>query len=168
VLAALPLLPLPLLLPLLGHLLESVAGLLREGARHDGFELGRGVRPQAPQRRRRDVLMLAEELALTLALERRPSGEHLEEDAAERVDIGAVIDLAGAAALLGRHVRRRSDHQAAVRLLRRRLVPEQLGDAEVEHDGALAALHLLVADEHDVIGLEIAVDDAARVGGGQR
>ena len=47
--------------------------------------------------------------------ERRTAAQHLEEDHAQRVDVGAVIDLARAAALLGRHVRGRSHHRSGPR-----------------------------------------------------
>jgi hypothetical protein len=43
-----------------------------------------------------------------------------------------------------------------------------LGDAEVEDLGALAAGDLAVGHEEDVLGLEIAVDDASPVGGVER
>ena len=44
----------------------------------------------------------------------------------------------------------------------------ELRDAEVEHLCALATGHLGVADEEDVLRLEIAVDDAAHVRGAER
>ena len=50
--------------------------------------------------------------------ERRPAGHHLEQDAAERVDVGAVVDRARVARLLRRHVRRRSQHAAGAGLVR--------------------------------------------------
>ena len=48
---------------------------------------------------------------------RRAPAQHLEQDAAERVDVGRAVDLVvQAAALLGRHVRRRSEDDARARL----------------------------------------------------
>ena len=46
--------------------------------------------------------------------ERRGAGQALVEDAAERERVGAGVDLAAAARLLGRHVRRGSDHEAGL------------------------------------------------------
>src|SRR5438046_6229919 len=67
---------------------------------------------------------------------------------AERVDIGAVIDVGLALALLGRHVRRRAEHEASLRLVRRHTVRAgQLRDAEVrseEHTSELQSLTNLV------------------------
>src|ERR1041384_1922901 len=43
----------------------------------------------------------------------------------------------------------------------------ELGDAEVEQLDALAARDLRVSDDKDVVGLEVAVDDARGMGGCQ-
>ena len=61
--------------------------------------------------------------------------EHLEQDHAQRVDVGAVVDLALPVALLGRHVDRRAHHDAGARRCgrARRRTCHQLGEAEVEH-----------------------------------
>jgi hypothetical protein len=76
-------------------------------------------------------------------------------DAAEREQVGARVEVSVAAALLRRHVRGRSSPGGARRLRGR----VQLGDAEIEqlHPGDVARR------EEEVRGLEIAVDDAARV-----
>ena len=49
--------------------------------------------------------------------ERRSPADHLEQDAAERVDVGPVIDPSLRPALLGRHVHRRTDEVAAQRVV---------------------------------------------------
>ena len=74
----------------------------------------------------------------------------------ERVDVGALLDV-HAAALLGRHVRGRSHHDAGLRALALVGVAHQLGDAEVEQLGVRIAV--LRLHDPDVVGLEIAVDD---------
>ena len=53
------------------------------------------------------------------AVERRLPGEQLVRHAAERVDVGAMIDRRIARRLLGRHVRRRADRRAELRERRR-------------------------------------------------
>ncbi len=89
--------------------------------------------------------------------------QHLVDDDAERVDVRPLIDRL-AERLLRRHVPRRPHHPALLGLgvLARQLpVPRkrlaQLCQAEVED------LHAAVAREHDVVGLEVPVDDAPLV-----
>ena len=108
-----------------------------------------------------------------LALERAPASEHLVQQRAEREDVRAVIHRL-AFRLLGRHVghgaedgalgglrdSRPASSRVAVEALERRR--HQLREAEIEHfDDARVG-------DHHVARLEIAVDDAGRVGGGQR
>ena len=86
------------------------------------------------------------------------AGEQLEEQHAERVDVGRGGDLA-AGDLLGRGVLRRQGDAALARQHRHRfVVAEQLGDAEIEQ------LHLAVAVHEDVRRLQVAVDDQVGVG----
>jgi hypothetical protein len=93
------------------------------------------------RRRRRGGQVLHQHLAVALADERHAAGDHLVEHDAEGVDVGAVIDVAAALALLGGHVRRRAHHQAGAGAPRARLIAGELGDAEVEQldEVALAA-----------------------------
>ena len=91
--------------------------------------------------------------------ERRVAREHEGEHAAERVDVGAGVD-ALAADLLRRDVAERPDPAAGARRRGRRVEP--LGEPEVRQVDVLAA-----ADE-DVLGLDVAVDDPARVRGVER
>ena len=53
-----------------------------------------------------------EQLVRRAARERRLPGEQLVRQHAERVDVGAVIDVRIGARLLGRHVRRRAERHA--------------------------------------------------------
>jgi hypothetical protein len=94
--------------------------------------------------------------------ERRATGEHLEQHAAERVDVGAPVDLL-ALDLLGRHVRGRADDLAGARQLRVAGGGGELGQAEVDELRRLAVLR--VRCEQHVGRLEIAMDDARGVGG---
>ncbi len=104
-----------------------------------------------------------------ITTERRRAGDHLVEDRAEGEDIGAVVDGL-TANLLGRHVAQRAhghtglgqgrDRRCRPRV--QRLGRRQLGDAEIQDLGPPVAL------QEQVLGLEIAVHDAAGVGGGQR
>ena len=91
------------------------------------------------------------------AHEGRLAGEHLVRHGAERIDITAGADLALAHRLFGRHVRGRAErhaglrHPAAARLLHRQR------DAEVGDEGRAFL-------EQDVLGLDVAMDDAVAVG----
>jgi hypothetical protein len=71
-------------------------------------------------------------------------------------------------ALLGRHVVRRPDDRAGRGLGQAAGVGQELGDAEVEELHPLAGDHLGIRDQEDVVGLEVAVDDAGAMGGAQR
>ena len=91
-------------------------------------------------------------------VERDLAREQLERHAADRVEVGPRPDVLRHR-LLGRHVGRRADgvpgrgHERAGLHLRRRL-----GDAEV------GDLHPPVGRDHEVLGLEVAVDDPVLLG----
>src|SRR5690606_36126370 len=103
----------------------------------------------------------AQELRGIVGLERGATGEQLEEDQADGVEIGARVDLA-ARGLLRRHVARGPKHDALPRELLAAALVEQLGDAKVDDLDDLVAAEILA--QEDVLGLEIAVDDADVVG----
>ena len=98
-------------------------------------------------------------------LERAFAAEHLVEHGAEREHVRAMIDRQ-AAHLLRRHVAERPQDRAGVggerrpRVMSRSAGVDRLGETEVED------LDLVVARDHHVLGLEIAMHDAARVRGG--
>jgi hypothetical protein len=102
-----------------------------------------------------------------VAAEWAAPGQHLEKDDSHRVEIRARIDTF-ADGLLGRHVRGRP-HERSVPGQDARGRPcislaVDLGKAEVEH---LPVVRIAVAiDEHDVLGLQIAMDDTHRVRSG--
>lgn len=91
-----------------------------------------------------------------------PPGEGLVEDRPEGVEVAPGIDRL-TPHLLGRHVGRRSDDDPGLGELT--VGRPRLGDAEVEH---LCLEAGSVRDEEDVVGLDVAVDDAGAVGGVER
>ena len=131
-----------------------------------------GGRPGYGHRRRghRRGADLHEEIADALALEGQDAGHAFVRDDAERPEVGAVIDVAQAARLLGRHVVGRAEHGARLGAAREPLFARgrlDLRDAEVEHLGDLVVV-VRRADEEDVLRLQVAVDDARVVRALQR
>ena len=109
----------------------ALVRLLRERARDDAVPGGRQLGPQLGQPRRRLVQVREHDRQLALALERPLAREALEEHAAERVDVGAAVDLL-AADLLGRDVVDRADEAAvAGEAADRRDVPREAEVADV-------------------------------------
>ncbi|MEZ5977883.1 MAG: hypothetical protein R3F34_06675 [Planctomycetota bacterium] len=98
-----------------------------------------------------------------LGVERLRSGQQLVEQHAERVHVGARVDVDLAEArLLGRHVLRRADDLAELGVRRRpaQLAPHRLRDPEVDHLRDRRAVDLL---HEDVRRFEVAVDHALAV-----
>ena len=98
--------------------------------------------------------------------ERRLPDQHLVEDHAQGVEIGARVDGLSHR-LLGGHVLGRAEDRADLGqgLLPVPFVRAELGDAEVED---LGEVHVTVPiHQHDVVGLQVPVDDARLVGGGE-
>ena len=98
--------------------------------------------------------MLVGQSDRVVALEGQPSGEHLVEGDAHRVDVG-LGHHALALGLLGREIVGGAERLPG---LREAQVGYALGDAEVGH------LHPAVVGDEHVLGLDIAVDEAAAVG----
>ncbi len=94
---------------------------------------------------------------LVRAVERKRPGQHLVEDDAEGPDVGAGVDVL-AAELFGRHVGDGADGPA---LAGQAGLSRDLGQPEVGHPG-----DAFLGDE-DVGRLDVPVDDAVGVGGGQ-
>ena len=149
----------------LAHRLEAIVRRLRERLRGWPRRIGSGrAHPLGHRldgdRRLRHVLRRP--LPGRVGLEGELAGEHLVRHHAERVDVAARVDGL-ARELLGAHVRRRPEHHALLGELLLVLVflARPLGDAEVEdlHEVLLPG----ALDEHHVVGLEVAVHDAAPV-----
>ncbi len=125
------------------------------------------------------VAVAGDHLDEALALEGGSAGEHVEEGGAQGIHVGAGVDPV-ASALLGRHVMRRTD-DGVVGGQRERLglddVPGQaeVGESDAGRDGgdrlgesrAGAERGGVVLFEENVLGLDVAVDDAEGVGVGQ-
>ena len=137
------------------HLLGALVArrrVLRERAHHDHVEVARDVAADLRRRLGRRRQVLHRDLDRRVAVERRLAGEELVEDDAERVEIGALVDL-GAARLLGREVLRRADDRARLGHLAR----AGARDPEVGHLDAAFAV------DEDVVRLDVAVDDPVPV-----
>src|SRR5205823_7903173 len=111
-------------------------------------------------------------LAWCVAREWRLPGYHFVQNHADAPDIGPVINMR-AARLLRRHVTNGSQYRSQVGLsechrscsVRRSLGEGGFGklcNPEVEH------FHVSVRPEHDVLRLDVAMDNAGFVGGGER
>ncbi len=104
--------------------------------------------------------LLGEHLDRRAAAERRPELEHVGEEAADRVEVGARPHRQRATLLRAHVLRRPRDH--VLRRERRPLVARvvDVGQAEVDH--LHRGLRRRAGEEH-VVRLEIAMDDAVRV-----
>ena len=132
---------------------KPVVRVEREASRHDGLDRDGDVAAHRAQRGRRRGQAGQRRLHVVAAAERRSAGEHLEQEEAERVDVGAGVDRLRLH-LLGREVPRGADDRAGSRQVAPAL---GLRDAEVgDLDGPD------VGDEH-VRGLDVAMDDAVAV-----
>ena len=148
--------------------LPSVVGVLFETLLHDTFERTRRGRNDSRNRRRLLIQQRRDEAGLAVRRKRALAGRHLVEDGAEREQLGARIHLVRLHLLRG-HVWHRAHHHTGVgeRSRRRRVVDErrrrlvQLGETEVQD------LHAGLG-EHDVRRLQIPVDDADTMRGGER
>ena len=137
--------------------LEPVGRVLHQHALDDLEDPPLVGRDQLRRRNRLGDVLVADGEAV-LAVVGHRAGEALIRHHAQAVDVAPAIDGLGPG-LLGAHVVRRADgHSGAGELLPGR----RLGDPEVGQH----ALPELV--EHDVVGLDVAVDDAALRGVAQR
>ncbi len=145
---------------LVGVARATLAALLHAPADQLEHALGDAVvgGQQLDQRHGLLVHVLVEHGGVVVGLERHDAGEHEVEQDADRVDVDALVDLL-AEDLLRRQAGRGPEH---VLLGDVRRSGDQLGEAEVE-DLDVVGPPLPLA-QHDVGGLDVAMDDAARVG----
>ncbi len=135
--------------------LIALHGIFGDGLLDDGIDRRRQGRLDGSRRDRVVIHHLVDDGGRTLPGEGLLAGEHLVEHGAEREDVRAMVDAA-AGGLLGGKVARGAQHHA--RLGKAGIT--QLGDAEIHHlDGAAVG-------DHQVGGLQVAVDDACLVGKG--
>ena len=139
-----------------GAVLGAAFGRAGQHARHERVERRRDAVAQRGDARRVLEHDLEQRRVHLGARERRAPGEAVKEHAPERVDVGAGVDRADPAGLLGCHVERRP-HDHAGR--GERILAVVLGDPEVDELGLLDRS----VDQHDVRGLDVAVDDAPAV-----
>ncbi len=126
-----------------------------EGARHLGGAAMERNRRIAPDALRGGALVF-----LVAPLERASAGDELIEDDAEREDVAPCVDDL-AEDLLRRHVRGGSEGGRFVDA-RQRLVGAR--QALALRDPKVGDLHVAPLRDHDVRGLDVAMNDAARVG----
>ena len=151
---------------------NRAAGTLLETAIDDARERRRNVPLGGGQVRRIFFEDRRHRVDRRLAAERALARQHLVEHGAEREDVRAMIGRP-AAHLLGRHVADRAEHHArrrssACRCVAMLLAPadgrvglRELRETEVEN------LHAAVVRDEDVLRLQIAMDDALLVRGGE-
>ena len=88
--------------------------------------------------------------------DRRLAGEHLVQHGAERVDVAARVERAVARRLLGAHVLRRAERESRLG------EPVAAGFLHGERDAEVGQ-HRLAFVKENVLGLDVAVDDALPV-----
>ena len=140
----------------LARLLRALRRVLFEAAQDDVLELLPDLGAEGA-RRLRDLVDDPVEDRLHLAGEGRLADQALVEDDAERIDVGAAVEGARGDLLRG-EIRDRPDERARFRQPR---LGRRMGEAEI-HDSDPGAESVLARD-HDVGGLDVAVHDAARV-----
>ena len=113
------------------------------------------LRLHAAQRRHRFVELCPHQLRSRLPIEGLPTGQHLEQHQAERVDVRTCVDRA-AGDLLRRHVARGSDAASFDREPGRCIVGHPR-DAEIEH---LDVQPRQITPHADVLGLDVAMNNA--------
>jgi hypothetical protein len=146
----------------LGGTLPAVGRPLLQAAHDRGRERGRAGGAQAAERLRLLGDLCGQHCLRSGRRERRPPGKHLVGEHAHRVDVGPVVNVRIGRRLLRRHVGRGPQRDTCGGdLLPSGRFTDRFGHAEIHHQG-------VPAGEHHVVGLDVAVDDAGRVGGGER
>ncbi|MEZ4296389.1 MAG: hypothetical protein R3B70_15565 [Polyangiaceae bacterium] len=142
--------------------LDAGDGALLQELAHELLERERGPPPRAGDAHRRDGVahVRARDAERVVAGEGRGAGDALVEQDPEGVEIGAVVDLAPGD-LLGGHVFRRTCDVASVAEAARGAGDHLSREAEIEDAHRVVAV--VAGGQHDVVGLEIAVNEAAPV-----
>src|SRR6185369_11000155 len=151
------------------NLLEAIAWIFSERLVDHGLQLrGYATRPHLRQRLGLIIQHCMTNFDRRFAPERPRTGQHLVKQNARGKDVGACIDTI-AAGLLRRRVRGRAVRNTDFSNLcvmnsrrARRFFVEQFCESEVED------FDLTARRDHDVAGFDIAMNDAARVCGGER
>ena len=133
---------------------EAIGGELLQRGEHRVLDRGRHRGALGAERRRRLRQHLGDDGLRDGAGEGRLAGEHLVGHGAERVDVAPRVDVALAHRLLGGHVGGRAERHAGLGHATAAGLLHGEGDAEVG-DQRLAIL------QEDVLGLDVAMDDAA-------
>jgi hypothetical protein len=137
--------------------MRPIRGIFREHPQDERLELGRRLRAQVTEPRRLLEQDLGEHRHDMLSHERRPPRQALEEDAAEREDVGPRVEVPRTSRLLRGHVRRGSERNPRARDGRCALrSPRQ---AKVQNLDLIEP----ALDQEQVAGFEVAVNDAAPV-----
>ena len=134
----------------------AILGSFRHRLQADRFEVARNLRAKTP-RRRRVALQHAVDDRLGRPLEREPTTQELVQDDSQAVLIGGGLWIAlRPARLLGSHERGRAEDGSVVCHFVKRVEPGR--QAEVHQVGAVVRI------EHDVVRLDVAMNDAERMG----
>ena len=141
----------------IGRALVAALPRLLQALQDDPAQAGRDLGVERLGIGRRLAAVLEDDAERRLALEGDPARDHLEEHRPQGVDVGPAVDVAAVRLLRGHVLRRPDDDPGAGDAAG----VERAGDAEV-HDLGVAVLV-----DHDVLRLEVAVDDAQPVGLGQ-
>ena len=146
--------------------LEAVLAALLEEAVDEGLERGGrgGAAGEHAEGRRRVAEVHGGDAKGVVVEEGGAATQALVEEDTERVEVRARVDLHGLD-LLGRHVLRGSEDGACLGEVGALAGCRLLGEAEVDETGDLLAV--LAGHQHDVVGLEIPVDEAPLVGGAE-
>jgi hypothetical protein len=149
---------------LLGALGQAARDELLDRGRHRRRGAAQHRRQRVAHRRRRPGGVHRQDLELVVRVERRPAADHLVGHHRRRVQVGAAVERV-ADGLLGRHVDRRAERDAGLGQLDAVVdlaAADDLGDAEVEDLGEVRVA--VLGHQVDVLGLDVAVDDAGGVG----
>jgi hypothetical protein len=142
--------------------LRAVRGILLEARHDERGERGRQRRPMIRDGHHRLGHVRGQHLVRREPRERRAAGNHFVRHRAERVDVGAVVDIRITRGLLRGHIRGRPErHADGGESTFGFGLADRLRDAEIGDDGVMAR-------EQHVVGLDVAMDHAARVRVGQR